>query len=75
MKIGVVFPRTDSGNDAAIIRDFAWAVRVCSKPDAQRTSSRELPLVPSAENRQLCIKPTHDDSRLVDTHRACKVAK
>jgi hypothetical protein len=27
------------------------------------------------DNRQLCIKLTHDDSRLLDTIRACMVRK
>jgi hypothetical protein len=38
-------------------------------------SSRECPPNPTADNRQLCIKLTHDDSRLLDTPRACKLAK
>ena len=45
------------------------------KPDAQWISSREDPLVPSAEDRQLCIKLTHGVSRLLDTPRACRVRK
>jgi len=32
-------------------------------------------VTPGAGDRQLCIKLTHDDSRLLDTIRACKVAK
>jgi hypothetical protein len=49
---------------------------VCSlQPDAQWISSLECPLVKSAGDRQLRIKLTHDDSRLLDTIRACKVAK
>lgn len=40
-----------------------------AEPDVQWISSREYPLVSSADNRQLCTKLSHDDLRLLDTTR------